>query len=300
MNKQEIKKNIATMIIKAMEENGTDFMKSWVQSGMPRNIRGSYYQGINVFNLWLTKANYEYDSNVWATFQQIKKAGGKVIKGEHGHYVQGWFTYERETTLKNGDVKTQDSLAMKFYKVFNLDQTDMTEAQLKLPNQAVKMSDVDTYVAKTKARIKYDDIWSGNPEACYYHPKRDFIGMVSKEKFLPSDQATATENYYSVLLHELTHWTGHKTRCDRFDKEDDDYTSSYAFEELVAEIGSAIQCCILGVSSGIKPSSAKYLNTWIERIKKDENIIFKACAKANQAVRFIEKLQKVVEEKKVA
>ena len=132
--------------------------------------------------------------------------------------------------------------------------------------------------------------------------------MVSKNKFMESDQATATENYYSVLLHELTHWTGHKKRLDRFSNEGDDrsrlpymrtLSSAYALEELIAEIGSAIQCCILGLSSGIKPSSAKYLNTWIKEIKKDESTIFHACAKANQAVRFIEKLQKV-EDKKVA
>ena len=308
MNNQEIKKNIAKMIIKAMEENGSDFMKSWVQSGMPKNIRGSYYSGINVFNLWAAKAEYGYGSNTWATFNQIRKAGGKVTKGEHGHFVQGWFSYEKETILKNGDIKTDDALAMKFYKVFNLDQTDLTEKKLNLPDQAVSLIAVDDYIANTKADIRYDYLFSGNPESCYYSPDLDFIGMVSKNKFMESDQATATENYYSVLLHELTHWTGHKKRLDRFSNEGDDrsrlpymrtLSSAYAFEELIAEIGSAIQCCILGLSSGIKPSSAKYLNTWIKEIKKDESTIFHACAKANQAVRFIEKLQKV-EDKKVA
>jgi antirestriction protein ArdC len=66
---------------------------------------------------------------------------------------------------------------------------------------------------------------------------------------------------------------------------------SYAFEELVAEIGAAVQCCILGITSTPKKESAQYLKSWIKRIKDDPDALFKASAKANQAVKFIEELQ---------
>ena len=69
-----------------------------------------------------------------------------------------------------------------------------------------------------------------------------YIGMVNKEQFNNLDGSNATENYYATILHELTHWTGHKSRCDRQEKYKSkffDDMNKYAFEELVAELGAA-------------------------------------------------------------
>jgi antirestriction protein ArdC len=47
----------------------------------------------------------------------------------------------------------------------------------------------------------------------------------------------SANGYHSTLLHESVHATGHKSRLDRdFSKRFGD--ESYAFEELVAELGS--------------------------------------------------------------
>ncbi len=292
----QIKKDIAKMITTAMKENGTDFMQSWVKLGMPKNIRGTNYSGVNIFSLWFNKEMNNYQSNTWATFNQIKKLGGNVIKGSKGTYVQGWFSYANKKVNSKGDEVSDAGIAPTFYKVFNLDQTDLDEKKVVLPNEAETLIAVEEYVKNTGAHITHETILNGKPEACYYHPFFDQINMANKDKFFSSDDSTATENYYAVLLHELTHWTGHSKRCNRpsiTEKgiKENDYTHTYAFEELIAEIGSAIQCCTLGISSGIKPSSAKYLNAWIKRIDDNPQILFHACAKANQAVNFIEKKQ---------
>ena len=299
MNKDQIKKDIADMIIKAMEENGSNFMQSWVDSGMPRNGHGRYYSSINLFSLWIAKKVGNHNSNVWLTFKQINKLGGMVNKGEHGTYVVGWFTYEKDRVAqrgaKKGQTVTDTGVAPRWYKVFNIDQTNLDEAKLKLPKQAHAISDVDEYVANTNADIRIDN----GADGCSYHPLFDRINMQHKDKFFAIDGSTATENYYATLLHELTHWTGHRTRNNRIGitLEDIDLRDHklraelYAYEELVAEIGSAIQCCILGVSSGVKKSSAKYLNGWKKSIKDNPDVIFKACSDAQKGVNFIEKLQ---------
>jgi antirestriction protein ArdC len=50
----------------------------------------------------------------------------------------------------------------------------------------------------------------------------------------------------------LTHWTGIEKRCNRqLGKRFGD--NSYAMEELVAEIGSAMLCAELGISQGSEP-----------------------------------------------
>jgi antirestriction protein ArdC len=128
--------------------------------------------------------------------------------------------------------------------------------------------------------------------------------MVSKELFNGNDNSSATQNFYATLLHELTHWTGHKSRCDRTEKyktkyfENFDSNEKYAFEELVAEIGACIQCCMLGITMEPTPHAIQYLKIWKDRIKAKPETIFKASALAQAGVNYIqdlqsEKLQKV-------
>ncbi|MCK5375309.1 MAG: hypothetical protein KAJ40_08490 [Alphaproteobacteria bacterium] len=40
---------------------------------------------------------------------------------------------------------------------------------------------------------------------------------ISSEIFKETKGSSATQNYYSILLHELCHWTGAKHRLDRQD-----------------------------------------------------------------------------------
>ena len=61
-------------------------------------------------------------------------------------------------------------------------------------------------------------------------------------------EQTRSEDYYSILNHELTHWTSAPKRLNReLGKRFGDH--QYAAEELVAELGSAFLCAELGISS---------------------------------------------------
>ena len=76
----------------------------------------------------------------------------------------------------------------------------------------------------------------------------DLIKLPLKEQY------EKKERYYATALHELSHWTGHKSRLDR----DLDYSfgyDNYAKEELSAEIGSSLGCLSLGVNSEISENS---------------------------------------------
>ena len=52
------------------------------------------------------------------------------------------------------------------------------------------------------------DIREGHGGA-YYVPSRDFISMPAFAGFKGAD------HFYNVAFHELTHWSGHKSRLDR-------------------------------------------------------------------------------------
>ena len=116
----------------------------------------------------------------------------------------------------------------------------------------------------------------------FYTPSRDLI-------VLPEVRQFKTEaDYWSTLLHELVHSTGHATRLNR-----EGITSSsrkrgdpvYAFEELVAELGSAFLCARIGVAGDVQHES--YLEGWLKIMKEDKRALFRASSQARQATEFL-------------
>ena len=84
---------ITNRILALLEQGTVPWRQPWDRvTGMPRNLFSQRaYRGINV---WLLTA-MEYASPFWATFYQVKAAGGSVRKGEHGVPVVFWKVYLR-------------------------------------------------------------------------------------------------------------------------------------------------------------------------------------------------------------
>ena len=117
----------------------------------------------------------------------------------------------------------------------------------------------------------------------YYAPLSDYIAMPDKETFF-TDTA-----YYSTLLHELTHWTGHKSRLNR-DQSGSFGSEDYAKEELIAEIGSAFLCQMQGVEKTVRADHAQYLNNWMTMISENDNALSSAFSQAQKAVDYLEEI----------
>jgi antirestriction protein ArdC len=134
----------------------------------------------------------------------------------------------------------------------------------------------EEFVARVNAAIRYGGEW-----ACYI-PATDEILLPLKETFIGTGTSTPTEAYYSTLFHELTHWTGHKSRCDR-DLGKRFGPFAYAMEELIAELGAAFLCAELGIASKPRPDHAHYLRHWLTVLLNDRKALFTAASKASQA-----------------
>jgi antirestriction protein ArdC len=114
----------------------------------------------------------------------------------------------------------------------------------------------------------------------------DEIHMPKRASFTGSATSTATEAYYSTVLHELTHWTAPAHRCNR-DLSGRFGSEAYAMEELVAELGAAFLCAELGISVEPRPDHAQYLTHWLTVLKADKRAIFTAASKAAEASVFL-------------
>ena len=283
MKTTELLEKVNTQIIALMDEHGQDWTKPWVSrlsNGMPCNVvSGNEYSGINVF---ITSFMSNFESRYWATYKQWTAKDAQVKKGEkctHIFYLAP-FTPKDAKTDSNGNKR--QAFVNKCYAVFNADQvegwTDPDAVSPDLfPNKAFNLENVEQFIQNTTADVRR----SG--ESAFYAPSDDFIQIPEIERF------NGTEEYYGTLLHELTHWTGHKSRCDRFPKERT--RESYAKEELVAEIGAAQLCALLDVEKTPREDHAKYLNYWMEVIAKDDKALMVAFSRAGKAVKHLQARQ---------
>jgi antirestriction protein ArdC len=76
---------------------------------------------------------------------------------------------------------------------------------------------------------------------------------------------------------------GHETRLHR-DLTHRFGSAAYAAEELVAELGAAFLCAVLGLAVEPRADHAQYIQSWLKVLHEDTRAIFTAASKAQQAV----------------
>ena len=113
-----------------------------------------------------------------------------------------------------------------------------------------------------------------------YSVTSDIITMPTKEQF-PNQ-----ESYYSTVLHELGHWTGHPSRMDRDFLNDKHGITEYAKEELRAEIASMMLSRELGLPHDTEQHAA-YVQHWLQALKDDPMEIIYAAKDAQQITEYI-------------
>lgn len=287
MNRSDIYTEVTATIINAIEEgqvNGTWEMPWHGFSVMPQNaVTKKNYRGVNVLLLWIRQQEQGFLSGQWATYRQWQDAGAQVRKGEKGAPIVFWKTIDVEP--QGEDETLQSRMFARHSMVFNAAQVDgFTMPQAEKPAELDLQHDCLDFVAATRAQIEH-----GHPMACY-SVTEDKIRMPQTSLFRDTKTSTATENYYSTLFHELTHWTGAKHRLDR--EQHKKYgDSAYAFEELVAELGAAMLCTALGATPAPREDHAQYIQNWLKALDDDKRFIFSAASQAQKAVDFLYSLQ---------
>jgi antirestriction protein ArdC len=104
----------------------------------------------------------------------------------------------------------------------------------------------------TGARLRY----RGAPHYCI---RSDTVTLPRIER--QKDEALALKTSF----HELIHWSGAKGRLDRT-WEELSGAQEYAMEELVAEFGAAFLCAEFGVTPGILPYAASYIESFSQAL----------------------------------
>jgi antirestriction protein ArdC len=240
-----------------------------MSSSLPKNFEtGNSYQGMNI----LTLMGQDYKDSRWLTFHQIKKLGGSVKKGSKATPIFFMKPIEKEVENESGEVEIKKSFFMQNYNVFNIEQTDGIDYEPEVSNNTNKLDTPQQFIDSINIPL-----YRGEPA---YSPNDDAIFMPHSHEFDNGDE------FYSTYFHELTHSTGHSSRLDRFDKHTVYGDEKYAFEELIAELGSVF----LSMENGINPNSKKqasYLNNWITALKERPNILYSAASHASKSTNYL-------------
>ena len=285
MKKEEIITKVVNVIIDTMEKKN---VLPWDQGILPVNgieaiswSTGKAYTGINRLVLNMAgNRNGEY-----ATFNNIKQAGGKVRKGEKSLpviYYMMWNKEEKRPAEKNDnpddvvpllrlynvfDVTTQVDWSDKGYKSKRTEIPEITEVETDKNIDSM----IDTFAINTNLIIEYDAV-----ESAYYKPLNHSVHLYK------SEYHKTLAGYYGTAFHELIHSTSKGLKRPLgvgFGSE------KYSAEEIVAECGAMLLGNILGIATeNENNNSAVYIAGWKKSIKENPSWLFEGITKAEKAV----------------
>lgn len=272
---------ITEQIVKQLESGVVPWRKPWT-TDFPKSLRSlKEYRGLNVLML----ACQGYASPYWLTFNQAKTLGGNIKQGEHSSLVTFWkkAPYTKRNS-ETGEDETRNGFLLRYYRVFNLAQTDGIAEKLGLSvtgESANRIPDIEAcerIIRQMRNAPKIEE-----SSAAWYKPLTDTVGIPPKSRFV------GAEEYYSTLFHELGHSTGHKSRLDRecFGNPIQFGSESYSKEELIAEFTASFLCGHSGIAPKTIDNSAGYLKGWLSRLRSDSKLLVSAASHAQKAADYI-------------
>ncbi len=274
----DIYERITAQITSAIEAGAGEYHMPWHHRGSvasrPANVvSGKPYRGANVIMLWIAAESAGYGSGLWGTYRQWAQLGGQVRKGERATPIVFWRITRSEQDEPTEDA--EDGGRVRFfargYSVFNLDQVDgYTAPAVPILPESERLAHAEAFYANLHIPTVY-----GGAKA-FYRPSTDTVHMPPFEAF------HEPAGYYSVLFHEGLHATAAEHRCNR-DLSGRFGSEAYAFEEIIADVGSSMLLADLGIAVHPRPDHAAYIASWLKVLKNDTSAIFTAASKAQAA-----------------
>jgi antirestriction protein ArdC len=277
---------ITNQIIAALERGTGDYTLPWHRSSAPLTqpinaVTRKAYRGVNVLALWASAEAQDFGHGLWATYRQWQSLGAQVRKGEKASPIVFYKVLDNADGSEDEAREGAGRIFAQGSHVFNIAQVEgYALPEMPAAEAFDPIPDVETFFAASGAAIRI------HGDSAHYTPSTDTITMPERERFFATGTASAEQNWYAIMLHELVHWTGADHRIGRtFGKRFGD--EAYAMEELVAELGSAFLCGDLGLSVTPRPDHACYLASWLKVLKGDNRAIFAAASAAAKAAEWL-------------
>lgn len=277
---------VTDRIVEQMQQGIIPWRKPWV-GGSGVAISYTSRRAYSLLNQFLLGKPGE-----WLTWKQIQEHKGTVKKGAKSRFVVFYQLVNKlEVNPETNESEDHSYPILKWYRVFHIDDTEGIESKIVpvVPDVEIKPIEkaeevVNGYVSREAEATGFKFINDVESSSAYYSPSKDEVVVPNLSQY------EIPEEYYSTTFHELTHSTMHEKRCNR--KSDNKMAAfgndDYSREELVAELGAAMLCNIIGieVEKAFKNSVA-YIQNWLKALKNDPKMIVWASARAEKATKYI-------------
>jgi len=279
----DLRLQIANLLLERIETVSAPWQKPWNAGEVraPINaVTSAPYHGVNHWQLMLSTP--DPTDPRWCTYKQAQDQGWQVREGSHGVRIAVWKPYEYWRTedeieeLEEQGVTDVEPVATRYfvrhYTVFHASQIDHIPPLVPAEQNRVTDAEPDPRIAELVRALRVSFAYGGG--AAFYRRSEDHIQMPPLEAFF---DATSHD---TVLLHELSHATGHPSRLNR-EPTGVFGTPTYAVEELRAEMSAAMTAASLGI--GFDPEAqqvedgraslanhAAYLASWLQALPEQE------------------------------
>lgn len=306
VNYQKLTKPQQAIVDVILENLGSGCLwhKGWhTLTAAPTSLKGTSYHGMNQLLLWTIDMKRGYLDNRWMTFNAMDRNGWRFKVDEDGHslgskagvpvelfveydsFLHKPFCYE---SIQHLSQKEKEDYMTKYvyhvrrtYTVFNCSIIEGVPKIIDLP-QEHPIEDAkeigDKFIALWSDKMCRIEFSGGEAK---YSVTKDKIYMPPHNVFVYEDE------FYTTAFHEIIHSTYGKTRLD-MKQVCDMQTDEYAFDELVAEIGSLFIAQGLGIDLdvGAVENSSYYISEWDSGIRKNPSILFDAIKTANKCSKY--------------
>lgn len=283
----DIYAEITKLIIDELEKGVCPWTKPWASVNQPvSHTNGRPYSVLNQLMLSVQMIGENNMGNEYLTFNQCKKEGGSIKKGEKSSTVVFWSQYkipQTEEQIAKGEEPITIPL-LKYYKVFEVGQCEGIKRKYEDKSNSYPTNTIDEAERVTSAYFAREacSLRVIPSNSAYYRPSTDEVVVPQISQFKVAGE------YYSTLFHEMTHSTGHESRLNRLTKDAAFGNEVYSKEELVAELGSCFLSQQIGIScENTFRNSTAYLQSWLNQLKNDKKLIVFAASKAEAAVKYI-------------
>ena len=281
MNTEE---RLVADLVTAMEKGVNPWRKPWrAESGNHRNpVSGAAYAGTNLIVLELAMAIRGTDLPLWCGYGQAKARGWHPRKGSKAALILRPEVHKREEIDEKGETTEYVWTSYKAANVFNLADLVGDDIIAVIDGELGSQPDRPEPERLEQAEAVLNR-WEVKPSfggaRAFYVPCTDTICLPSPSRF---DSPAA---FVATWCHEAVHSTGHKSRLGR-DLSGRMGSTSYAREELVAELGAFLVCRRLEVDS-CPDNHAAYLSGWISMLRESPKVLLKVLSDARKAADLI-------------
>ncbi len=306
-------------MIQTIKDIKVGWRKTWINTsanGSPMNLSGRNYNCMNEFFLYLFCEAKRFKYPVFVTVKKANELGAHINKGAQSAPVLFWKIDIKDQFGKRITIEDYRKLSsqeqslcttrpiLKYYNVFNIEQTNLMEVQQEKVQKLLeeKFSTPELHTADGMyANSALDEMIDKQSWICpislkeqnkaFYSQATDSITLPVKEQFnlggSEEDVYISGQEFYSTMLHEMTHSTGSSKRLNRI-KHSSFGDNEYAKEELIAELTAALIGHKLGFNTKVRENNAAYLDGWLKQLNEDPKFLISVLADVNKAAQMIE------------